>query len=87
MANTAIFLQISLFKVFKGKNFSQSKRECVKFLFMLLDNIKILTLQTVFLSHQLLHMLFLTPFINFLEIYELTVENMTEKLTYFSTLN
>jgi hypothetical protein len=35
--------QISLFKVAKRKNFSQGKCEFLKFLFVLLDNIKILT--------------------------------------------
>jgi hypothetical protein len=37
-------LHISLFKVFKRKYFSQSLRKCIKFVFMLLDNNKILTL-------------------------------------------
>jgi hypothetical protein len=37
----------------------------MKLLFALLDKIKKISLYTVYLPHQLLHMLFLTPFINF----------------------
>jgi hypothetical protein len=59
------FLHISLFKIIKRKYFIRSKCEFMKFLFVLLDKIKILPLYTVYLPHQLLHMLFFTPFRNF----------------------
>jgi hypothetical protein len=59
------FLHISLFKIIKRKYFIQSKCEFMKFLLVLLDKIKILPLYTVYLPHQLLHMLFFTPFRNF----------------------
>jgi hypothetical protein len=59
------FLPISLFKIFKRKYFIQSKCELMKLLFVLLGKIKILPLYTVYLPHQLLHMLFFTPFRNF----------------------
>ncbi len=47
----------------------------MKFLFVLIGKIKILTLKTVYFPHELLHMLFLTPFRNLLSIFGLTVEN------------
>ncbi len=59
------FLHISLFKIIKRKYFIQSKCEFMKFLFVLLDKINILPLYTVYLPHQLLHMLFFAPFRNF----------------------
>ncbi len=59
------FLHISLFKIIKRKYFIQSKCEFMKLLFVLLGKIKILPLYTVYLPHQLLHMLFFTPFRNF----------------------
>ncbi len=55
---------ISLFKVIKRKYFSQGKCEFFIFLFVLLDKIKIVTLETVYLPHQLLYMLFLAPLKN-----------------------
>jgi hypothetical protein len=61
-------LHISLFKVFQRKYFSQGTYEFMKFLFALLEKIKLLTLETVPLPHQLLRMLFLTPFKYFLAI-------------------
>jgi hypothetical protein len=81
-------LYISHFKVTKRKYFSQGKCNFMKLLFVLWDKIKILSLQTVNLPHQYLHVLFLTPLINFWGICKLTVENMAEKmLKYFSALN
>jgi hypothetical protein len=59
------FLHISLFKIINRKYLIQSKCELMKFLFVLLEKIKILPLYTVYLPHQLLHMLFITPFRNF----------------------
>jgi hypothetical protein len=56
---------ISLFKIIKRKYFIQSKCEFMKLLFGLLDKIKICPLYTVYLPHQLLHMLFLIQFRNF----------------------
>jgi hypothetical protein len=59
------FLHISLFKIIKRKYFIQSKCEFTKLLFGLLDKIKSFPLYTVYLPHQLLHMLFLIQFRNF----------------------
>jgi hypothetical protein len=58
------FFHISLFKVIKRKYFSQGNCEFLIFLFVLLDKIKIFTLETVYLPHQLLYMLFLAPLKN-----------------------
>jgi hypothetical protein len=44
-------LKISLFKEIKRKYFSQGKCEFMIFLIVLLDKIKILTLETVYLPH------------------------------------
>ncbi len=59
------FHHISLFKIIKRKYFIQSKCEFMKLLFVVFDKIKIFPLYTVYLPHQLLHMLFFTPFRNF----------------------
>jgi hypothetical protein len=59
------FLHISLFKIIKRKYFIQSKCEFMKLLFRLLGKIKILPLYSFYLPHQLLHMLFFSPFRNF----------------------
>jgi hypothetical protein len=76
MANTAIFTSycILLFKVLR-KYFSQGIRDFIKFLFVLLGKIKILTLKAVYFPHELLHLLFLTPFRNLLDMFGLIVEN------------
>jgi hypothetical protein len=55
MAKTAIFTTGIISKNHQEKNFSQGKCEFMKFLFLLIDKIKILTLLTIFLPHQLLH--------------------------------
>jgi hypothetical protein len=59
------FHHISLFKIIQRKYFMQSKCEFMLFLHALYDKIKILPLYTVYLPHQLLHMLFFLPFRNF----------------------
>jgi hypothetical protein len=59
------FLYISLFKIIQKKYFIWSKFELMKFLFALLDKIKTLPLCTFYLPHQLLHMLFFSPFRSF----------------------
>jgi hypothetical protein len=58
-------LHISLFKIIKRKYFSERKCELLIFLFVLLDKIKILPLETANLPHQLLYMLYQTPLRNF----------------------
>jgi hypothetical protein len=73
-------LHISLFKIIKRKYFSQGKCEFLIFLFVLLDKIKILTLETAYMPHQLLYMLYQTPS----SMSGLTVKNIAEKiLKYF----
>jgi hypothetical protein len=66
MENAAIFskLHISLFKIIERKYFSQRKCELLIFLFVLLDKIKILPLETAYFPHQLLYMLYQTPLRN-----------------------
>jgi hypothetical protein len=64
MANTSVFISYITFKVIKRKYFSQGKCEFLIFLFVLLDKIKMFTLETVYLPHQLLYMLFLAPLKN-----------------------
>ncbi len=49
----------------KRKYVNQGKCAFIKFLFVPLDKIKILTLSTVYVPQQLLYILFLTPFRNF----------------------
>ncbi len=70
---------ISLFKVIKRQYFSQGKCEFLIFLFVILDKIKIFTLETVYLPHQLLYMLFLAPLKNVWAIYGLTVKTLLKK--------
>jgi hypothetical protein len=53
------------------------------FLFVLLDKIKIFTLETVHLPHQLLYMLFLTPLKNFRAISELIVKILLQNVKIF----
>ncbi len=65
LANTAIFPSYITFQNNYTKIFNQSNCEFMKLLFVLLGKIKILPLYTVYLPHQLLHMLFFTPFRNF----------------------
>jgi hypothetical protein len=80
-------IQISLFKVIRRKYFSQGKFEFLLFLFVLLYKIKILTLLTVYLRHQSLHMLFLTPFRNFWAISRPNLEKWLNKWKVFLMLN
>jgi hypothetical protein len=80
-------LHASLFKVIMMKYFSQVKCKFMNFLFALLGKIKILTLQTIYFSHQLLHMLCITPFINFCAISGLKVENIPWKMFVNILLN